>query len=72
MTIYRRQEEFGMLDEQATGLSDNELVALLEKLRQEFPYIGQVLVMGIRITKLRIPGVTRTSVGVYSTDRPTE
>jgi len=36
-----------MLDEQATGLSDSELIALLEELRREFPYIGQVMVMGI-------------------------
>jgi len=47
MTIYRRREEFGLLDEQATVLSDIELIALLEELRQEFPYIGQVMVMGI-------------------------
>ena len=47
MTIYRRREEFGMLDEQTTELSDSELIALIEELRQELPYIGQVMVMGI-------------------------
>lgn len=47
MTIYRRQEEFGMLDEQTTELSDSELIALIEELRQELAYIGQVMVMGI-------------------------
>ena len=70
MTIYRRREEFGMLDEQATGLSDSELIALLEELRQEFPYIGQVMVMGI--LQSRGFQVSRERVREYSTDRPTE
>ena len=60
MTIYRRREEFGMLDEQTTELSDSELIALIEELRQELPYIGRVMVM--RILRSRGYQVSRERV----------
>lgn len=47
MTIYRKREEYGMLDEIPTQLSDAALLSIVRELRQDFPYIGQVMVMGI-------------------------
>ena len=44
--MYRRRVECGMLDEPSNKLSDDELVAVLRDLKNELPYIGEVIVLG--------------------------
>ncbi len=45
-TVYRRRVECGMLTEPSNRLTDDELVAILRDLKNELPYIGEVIVLG--------------------------
>ena len=46
MTVYRRRQEFGMLDEPRTNVSDGELLVLVEDIRKNEPECGEVIVIG--------------------------
>jgi len=46
MTVYRRRQEFGMLDEPRTNVSDGELLVLVEDIRKNKPECGEVIVIG--------------------------
>ena len=46
MTVYCRRQEFGMLDEPRTNVSDGELLVLVEDIRKNEPECGEVIVIG--------------------------
>ena len=60
MTVYRRRQEFGMLDEPRTNISDGELLVFVEDVRRNEPESGEVIVMGelrshgYRVTRHRV------------------
>ena len=45
MTVYRRRQEFNML-EVGEPISDADLLSLLRELRDTFPEMGEVMVLG--------------------------
>ena len=45
MTLYRRRVQFGMA-QQGRSISDNELTVLLREMRRDYPYMGEVMVLG--------------------------
>ena len=46
MTIYRRRQEYGLLRDPQSTLSDRDLTTVLRHLRSEHPYIGEIIVIG--------------------------
>lgn len=46
MTIFRRRQEFGMLDDATNIIDDTQLRLLLSDLRKSSPHLGEVMVMG--------------------------
>lgn len=46
MTIYRRRQEFDMLDEPVGHVSDADLYSILREMRDSFPEMGEVMVLG--------------------------
>ena len=60
MTVYRRRQEFGMLDEPRTNISDGELLVFVEDIRRNEPESGEVIVIGelrshgYRVTRHRV------------------
>ena len=45
MTLYRRRVDFGMLHQGQT-IRDDQLLHLCREMRSEFPYMGEVMVLG--------------------------
>lgn len=68
MTVYRRRVEYDMIEDPRIIPDDSELRHLVEKTRQELPYLGEVMVMG----RLRALGyyVTRSRLRqvIHDTD----
>ncbi len=56
MTLYRRRVECGMLAEPSNTKTDDELTEVLQDLKREMPYIGEVVVLGA----LRSMGISVT------------
>ena len=46
MTLYRRREEYGMVEDPRLVPSDAELAQLVRDIRQQLPYCGEVMFMG--------------------------
>ena len=46
MTIYRRRQEYGLLNEPMQHLNDNELHTVVENLLVHLPYSGESILMG--------------------------
>ena len=46
MTVYRRRQEYGLLRDPQSTLSDQDLTTVLRHLRSEHPYIGETMVIG--------------------------
>ena len=46
MTIYRHRVEYDMLEDPGQIPSDHELTLIVEEIRQQLPYLGEVMVMG--------------------------
>ena len=46
MTIYRRRREFNMLEEPVGHVSDVDLYSILREMRDTFPEMGEVIVLG--------------------------
>ena len=46
MTIFRRRQEFGILDDATNIIDDTQLRLLLSDLRKSSPHLGEVMVMG--------------------------
>ena len=67
MTIYRRRDEYGLIDETHRHVSDQELSHIVEDLRVELPDIGESMVagrlraMGYRVARERIREAVRRS-----------
>ena len=56
MTIYRRREQYGMLNDPQNTLSDRDLVMVIKHLRHEHPHIGEVMVNGhLRSMGYKVP-----------------
>ena len=60
MTIYRRRQEYGLLNTPTEILSDAELCIIVRSMQAEFPGLGQTMVwgrlrsMGFRVTRERV------------------
>ena len=60
MTIYRRREEFNMVDEPTATLTDSELKQKVSEIRQILPEVGEKIIlgqlrsMGYHITRWRV------------------
>ena len=75
MTVYRRRQEFGMLDEPRTNISDGELLVFVEDVRRSEPESGEVIVMGellshgYRVTRHRVRHAIQLTdpLGEYTT-----
>ena len=46
MTIFRRRQEFGILNEPSIEINDAELRVVLSQLRRTFPELGEKMVIG--------------------------
>ena len=46
MTLYRRRQEFGLVEDPRTRISDHQLLEIVRQIRNDFPDIGEVLLMG--------------------------
>ena len=66
MTIFRRRQEFGLLDEPTRTLSDAELRLKISELKRTLPTVGEKMIMGqlralgFHITRSRIRETLRT------------
>ena len=68
MTVYRRQQEFGMLAEPSRSLDDDDLRTVLTQMRRELPELGERMVVG----HLRSLGYDVTSARVSEAVRSTD
>ena len=68
MTIYRRRQEYGLLNTPTTNVTDDELQAIIHQMHSQLPEMGESIVWG----RLRSMGyiVTRQRVrrAIHSTD----
>ena len=46
MTIYRRRQEYGMMENPSGNITDGELSEVLQQMRRELPTLGQTMVWG--------------------------
>ena len=51
MTVYRKRQEFGTLDESRSNISDGELLVFFEDFRRNEPESEEVIVMCKKIAK---------------------
>ena len=67
MTIYRRRQEYRMMENPGANITNSELHEVLRQMRQELPALGQTLVwgrlrsVGSRITRTRVREAMRVS-----------
>ena len=67
MTIYRRRQEFGLLDEPVPIITDRELEEIVQHLQTELPNMGESLVwgrlrsMGHYVTRARLRQAIRNT-----------
>ena len=67
MTIFRRRQEFGMLEEPSRTLDQHELRTVLVHMRRELPQLGEKMVigrlrsMGYHITRVRVRAAVRVT-----------
>lgn len=52
LTIYRRRQEFGIVEIPGGNISDQELVHVVQQLKQESPALGQTMVWARQFTLL--------------------
>ena len=66
MTLYRRRQEFGMLDEPGRELTDTELRTRVSEIKNTLPGVGEKLIlgrlksMGYRVTRARVRDALRS------------
>ena len=66
MTLFRRREEFGLLDEPDRLLTDSELVAKVSEIKNILPGAGEKLIlgqlksMGYSVTRARVRDTLRS------------
>jgi len=66
MTLYRRREEFGMLDEPSRVLNDSELKTKVSEIKSTLPGVGEKLIlgrlksMGYKVTRARVRDALRS------------
>ena len=75
MTVYRRREEYGMLDEPITVISDSELRQKVLQIKTTLPEVGESIVigqlrsMGYKVTRWRVREILRSTDPVNVTLR---
>ena len=68
MTIFRRRQEFQILDDATNIIDDVQLRLLLSDLRKSSPHLGEVMVMGhLRSLGYNVPRA-RVSSAIRATD----
>ena len=45
MTLYRRRQEFGLVEDPRTRISDHQLLEIVRQIHNDFPDIGEVLLI---------------------------
>ena len=72
MTVYRRRQEYEMIDDPTRNVTDEELHQILQQMRRELPALGQSLVwgrlrsMGLNITRERVRQAMRESDPIHT------
>ena len=67
MTIYRRRQEYGMMENPSGNITDSELREVLQQMRRELPSLGQTMVwgrlrsLGFKVTRARVREAMRVS-----------
>ena len=67
MTIFRRQQEYGLLDDPTETVDDSQLKILLSDLRRSSPQLGETMVMvhlrslGYNIPRARVRSAIRAT-----------
>ena len=75
MTLYRRREEYGMLDEPTATISDSELRQKVLQIKRTLPEVGESIVigqlrsMGYKVTRWRVRDILRSTDPVNVTLR---
>ena len=72
MTVYRRRQEYGMVDDPTGNVTDSELCQILHQMKRELPALGQTLVwgrlrsMGLNVTRARVREAMRESDPIHT------
>ena len=72
MTIYRRRQEYGMMENPSGNITDSELYEVLQHMRRELPALGQTLVwgrlrsLGFKVTRARVRDAMRVSDPIHT------
>ena len=67
MTIYRRRQEYRMMENPSGNITDDELREVLQQMRRELPSLGQTLVwgrlrsLGFKVTRARVRDAMRVT-----------
>ena len=67
MTIYRRRQEYRMMENPSGNITDDELREVLRQMRRELPSLGQTLVwgrlrsLGFKVTRARVRDAMRVT-----------
>ena len=67
LTIYRRRQEYGMMENPSDNITDSELCEVLQQMRRELPSLGQTMVwgrlrsLGFKVTRARVREAVRVS-----------
>ena len=67
MTIYRRRQEYGMMENPSGNITDSELREILQQMRRDLPSLGQTMVwgrlrsLGFKVARSRIREAMRAS-----------
>ena len=75
MTLYRRRQEFGMLDEPGRELTDTELRTRVSEIKNTLPGVGEKFIlgrlksMGYRVTRARVRDALRSVDPINTTLR---
>ena len=75
MAVYRRREEYGMLDEPIAVISDSELRQKVLQIKRTLPEVGESIVigqlrsMGYKVTRWRVRDILRSTDPVNVTLR---
>ena len=67
MTVYRRREEYGMLDEPVASISDSDLREKVLEIKKTLPEVGESIIlgqlrsMGYKVTRWRVRDTLRST-----------
>ena len=67
MTVYRRRQEYGMLDEPVASISDSDLREKVLEMKKMLPEVGESIIlgqlrsMGYKVTRWRVRDTLRST-----------